>query len=38
MEVPSTPIMPIAADRGVLAMRRLLEKLERDEKEAAAPR
>jgi phenylpropionate dioxygenase-like ring-hydroxylating dioxygenase large terminal subunit len=38
MEVPSTPIMPIAADRGVLAMRRLLEKLEHEEKEAAAPR
>jgi vanillate O-demethylase monooxygenase subunit len=32
-ENPPTPIMPIAADRGVLAMRRLLEKLEREERE-----
>jgi vanillate O-demethylase monooxygenase subunit len=31
MESPATPIMPIAADRGVLAMRRLLERLESEE-------
>jgi phenylpropionate dioxygenase-like ring-hydroxylating dioxygenase large terminal subunit len=31
IENPPTPIMPIAADRGVLAMRRILEKMERDE-------
>jgi phenylpropionate dioxygenase-like ring-hydroxylating dioxygenase large terminal subunit len=31
IEQPATPIMPVAADRGVLAMRRLLEKLEKEE-------
>ncbi|MFM9972748.1 MAG: hypothetical protein ACKVQK_30595, partial [Burkholderiales bacterium] len=34
IESPPTPIMPIAADRGVLAMRRLLERLENEEDRA----
>ena len=36
IESPPTPIMPIATDRGVLAMRRLLAKLEQEEEKERA--
>ena len=36
METPRTPIIPIKADAAALAMRRVLERLEREEKAQAS--